>query len=122
MNQTISLEVGGGVFLGIPHEEAQNASVELDGVWRFAFGLAGENVNLTCPESGSSIASVMRSTANCDLLFGTKLASKSGWPDLNRRPHGPKPCALTRLRHTPLNLAYSKLAEWVKQRGLDGTL
>jgi hypothetical protein len=46
----------------------------------------------------------------------------SGWADLNRRPHGPKPCALTRLRHTPLNLAYSKLAEWVKQRGLDGTL
>ena len=26
----------------------------------------------------------------------------SGWADLNRRPHGPKPCALTRLRYTPL--------------------
>ena len=24
----------------------------------------------------------------------------SGWPDLNRRPHGPKPCALP-LRYTP---------------------
>ena len=45
MNQTISLEAG-GVFLGIPHEAAQNASVELEGVWGFAFGLAGENVTL----------------------------------------------------------------------------
>ena len=45
MNQTVSLEAG-GLFLGIPDEAAQNDSAELDGVWGFAFGLAGEDVTL----------------------------------------------------------------------------
>lgn len=27
--------------------------------------------------------------------------SWSGWRDLNSRPHGPKPCALTKLGYTP---------------------
>ena len=32
---------------------------------------------------------------------------KSGRADLNRRPHGPEPCALTGLRYAPMKLSTS---------------
>jgi len=47
VSQTISLK--GGVFLGTPDEAVQNDSVELDGVWGFAFDLGGEYVALYPP-------------------------------------------------------------------------
>jgi len=35
--------------LGIPDEAAQNALAEIDSVWGFAFGLAGEDVTFYQP-------------------------------------------------------------------------
>jgi hypothetical protein len=35
------------------------------------------------------------------LSAGSSRSTASGWPDSNRRPLGPKPSALTRLRHNP---------------------
>jgi hypothetical protein len=36
---------------------------------------------------------------------------KSGRPDLNRGPHGPKPCALSELRYAPQAQVYPRYSD-----------
>lgn len=48
---------------------------------------------------------------HCKYTTNDLTICQSGQQDLNLRPHGPQPCALTKLSHTPLEVFYRILSK-----------